>query len=107
MVKISILYPKKKDSRLDMEYYLKKHMPMSIERLSAGKGYQGVSDERGLGGELPGSDPVYVALCHYMFESMEGFLTAFQPYAGLLQGDTPNYTDIKPIIQVSAVEIMK
>ena len=107
MVKISILYPKKKDSRFDMEYYLKKHMPMSIERLSKGKGYKGVSVERGLGGEVPGSDPLYVALCHYTFETMEDFLAAFQPFAPLLQGDMPNYTDIKPIIQLSAVEIVR
>jgi uncharacterized protein (TIGR02118 family) len=107
MVKISILYPNGKDSRFDMNYYLHTHMPMSIERLSAHKGFKGVSVERGLGGEIPGSDPIYVALCHFLFDSVEDFLAAFNPHAALLQGDMPNYTDIKPIIQVSAVEIMR
>ena len=107
MVKISILYPNKKGSRFDMSYYINTHMPMSIERLSTNKGYKGVSVERGLGGEIPGSDPTYVAMCHYLFDSVEDFLAAFSPHAAVLQSDMPNYTDIKPIIQVSTVEIAR
>jgi len=107
MVKISILYPNKKGSRFDMSYYVNTHMPMSIERLSANKGFQGVSVDRGLAGEIPGSEPTYVAMCHFLFDSVEDFLAAFNPHAAFLQGDMPNYTDIKPIIQVSMVEILK
>jgi uncharacterized protein (TIGR02118 family) len=107
MVKISILYPNNKDSRFDVSYYINTHMPMSIERLSAKKGYKGVSVERGLGGEIPGSDPLYVAMCHYLFDSVEDFLAAFSSHAAELQDDMPNYTDIKPIIQFSVVEIVR
>ncbi len=107
MIKVSILYPNRKDSRFDMNYYLNTHMPMSIERLSAHQGFKGVSVERGLGGETPGSEPIYIALCHYLFDSFEDFLAAFNPHATFLQGDMPNYTDIKSIIQISEVEIMK
>lgn len=82
-------------------------MPLSIERLSAPPGYRGVSVERGLAGDAPGSDPAYIAMCHYLFDSMEDFLAAFTPHAALLQGDMPNYTDITPVIQVSAVEIAR
>jgi len=90
-----------------MDYYLKKHMPMSIDRLSTQKGFKGVSVERGLAGDRPGSDPTYVALCHYVFESIEDFMAAFAPYAAGLQSDMRNYTDIMPVIQLSQVEIMK
>ncbi|HEV8194629.1 MAG TPA: EthD family reductase [Ktedonobacterales bacterium] len=107
MVKVSILYPNTSDARFDMSYYITKHMPVSIEKLSAGKGFRGVSVERGLGGETPGSAPAYVAMCHYLFDSAEDFLAAFNQHAEMLQGDIPNYTDIKPIIQFSAVEIMQ
>ena len=106
MVKISILYPNNRGSRFNMSYYLNTHMPSSIERLSAHKGYQGVSVERGLAGDTPGSDPTYVAMCHYLFDTAEDFLAAFTAHAAFLQGDMPNYTDITPVIQVSAVEIM-
>ena len=106
MVKISILYPNGQDSRFDMDYYLNTHMPASIELLSANKGFKGVSVERGLGGEVPGSAPTYIAMCQFLFDTVEDFVAAFTPNAAFLQGDMPNYTDIKPIIQISAVEII-
>ena len=106
MTKISIMYPNAKNATFEMNYYLKIHMPMSIERLAASPGYRGVSVERGLGDGTPGSEPAYVALCHYLFDSLEDFLAAFSPHSAVLQGDIANYTDIKPLIQVSAVEII-
>ena len=103
MIKISILYPN--SGRFDMDYYLNKHMPRSIELLSEGKGYRGVSVERGLGGASPGSPPSYVAMCHYLFDTADYFMEAFLPHAAELQGDMPNYTDIETIIQLSEVAI--
>ena len=105
MVKISILYPN--NGKFDMNYYLDKHMPRSIELLSAGEGYRGVSVERGLGGATPGSAPSFVALCHYIFDSTDNFMAAFLPHAAELQGDMPNYTDIEPVIQFSEVAISR
>jgi len=34
-------------------------------------------------------------------------MAAFLPHATRLQGDLPNYTDIKPVIQVSEVLISR
>lgn len=107
VIKVSIFYPNTPGARFDMPYYIQRHMPMSIEKLSAGKGFQGVSVERGIEGGQPGSAPPYIAMCHYVFDSAEGFLAAFQQHAELLQGDIPNYTDIQPIFQFSAVEITR
>ena len=57
MVKITIVYPRTSGVRFDMEYYLEKHMPVSIECLSGHPGFRGVSVERGIAGAEPGSDP--------------------------------------------------
>lgn len=105
MIKISILYPNL--GRFDMDYYLNRHMPRSIALLSKGKGYRGVSVERGLGGAAPGLPPAHVAMCHYLFDTADDFMATFMPHAGELQGDMPNYTDIEPIIQVSEVAISR
>jgi uncharacterized protein (TIGR02118 family) len=105
MVKISILYPDTPGSSFDMAYYLKTHMPMSIARLSAHPGFRSVSVERGMAGQEPGSPPPFLALCHYVFESVDDFVAAFTPHAAELQGDIPNYTNTAPVIQISAVEI--
>src|SRR4051794_10849723 len=101
MVKISILYPNRTGARFDIPYYLNTHMPMSIKLLSTHPGFKGVSVERGLVGAVPGTPPAYIAMCHFLFDSLEGFMAAFGPHATALQGDMPNYTDIEPIIQVS------
>ncbi len=86
-----------------MRYYVGTHMPLSINLLSAHPGFKGVSVERGPGGAEPGTDPAYIAMCHFLFDSVEDFMTAFVPNAATLQGDMPNYTDIRPIIQLSEV----
>jgi uncharacterized protein (TIGR02118 family) len=103
MTKISILYPNNKGSRFDMRYYVGTHMPLSIDLLSTHPGFKGVSVERGLGGAEPGTDAAYIAMCHFLFDSVEDFMAAFAPNAAMLQGDMPNYTDIRPVIQVSEV----
>jgi uncharacterized protein (TIGR02118 family) len=107
MIKISILYPNQKGSRFDMHYYLNIHMPMSIEKLGAAKGFQGVSVERGLSGRVPDSEPLYIAMCHFLFDSLEDFMAAFTPHATVLQEDMPNYTDVEPTIQVNEVAIWR
>lgn len=107
MIKISILYPNKVGGRFDMAYYLDTHMPMSIERLSAAQGFVGVSVEEGVRGEDPDSPPAYVAMCDYLFDSLDAFMSAFLPHAGLLQDDMRNYTDIAPLIQVNTVHIYR
>jgi len=103
MIKVTILYPNKKGGRFDFDYYLKRHMPMSIER--HGSALRGVTVERGLSGTIPNSQPTYVAICHLFFDSVDAFLQAFMPHAEVLQGDIPNYTNIEPVIQFSEVEI--
>ena len=105
MVKISIMYPDTPGSTFDMDYYLQTHMPMSIGHLKTHAGFRAVSVERGVAGQEPGAPPPFIAVCHFLFESIDDFMAAFMPHAALLQGDMANYTDIVPVIQISAVEI--
>jgi len=105
MIKISIIYPHVADGRFDFDYYLSKHMPRSIELLSAHAGFRGVTVERGLGGSEPGSLPKYTAACFYTFDTLESFIAAFMPNAEELQGDMPRYTNIPPEIQFNEILI--
>jgi uncharacterized protein (TIGR02118 family) len=107
MIRVSILYPNRKDSRFDFPYYVETHMPMSIRLLSTHAGFKGVSVERGLGGATPGSEPTHIAMCHFLFNSVDDFMAAFMPHAEALQGDMPNYTDIEPVIQFNEVLISR
>jgi uncharacterized protein (TIGR02118 family) len=100
------MYPANK-GKLDLDYYIGTYMPMSIELMRSHLGFIGVSVERGLAGGAPGTEPTYVAMCHFLFDSMENFTTAFNSHEAVLQGDMPNYTDIEPVIKVSEVAISR
>jgi uncharacterized protein (TIGR02118 family) len=107
MIRISIFYPNRPGGRFDMAYYLEKHMPDSIERLSAGHGFRGVFVDRGLSAGPPDTAPAYVAMCQYVFDTAEDFMTVFGKHAEHLQSDIPNYTDIEPVIQFSEVMLSR
>ena len=81
MIEISIFCANKKGCRFDMDYYLHAHMPRSIHWRSEKGTLKGVSVERGPGGASPGSEPAYIALCHFLFESLEDFMSACTPHA--------------------------
>lgn len=103
MVKVSVFYPNKRDSRFDVEYYLNTHMPMAARLL--GSGIKAISVEIGRSGEQPDSLPPFAAIAGFTCETVDDFLQAFMPVAGQLQGDIPNYTDIEPVIQISDIRI--
>ena len=107
MTKISILYPNKAGARFDFDYYVRVHMPISIDLLSKHRGFRGVSVERGVSGPQPESPAAYVAMCHFLFTSAEDFVAAFMPHAEHLRDDMPNYTDIEPVIQFNEVLISR
>jgi uncharacterized protein (TIGR02118 family) len=103
MIRISILYPHAADARFDFDYYLATHMPRAIALLGQYPGYRGTSVERGQQPPPPQTGPAYVATCHFLFDSLADFITAFAPHAAELQGDIPRYTDITPTIQIGEV----
>ncbi|HUS00680.1 MAG TPA: EthD family reductase [Chitinophagaceae bacterium] len=103
MVRISIFYPNTTGGRFDTDYYINKHMPMSIEK--QGTALKGVSVELGLTEEFPGTQTSYIAMCHLLYDSVEAFQLAFAPHAEVLTKDMINYTNIEPVIQVSEVKI--
>lgn len=103
MIKVSVFYPDSESSRFDFDYYCNNHMPMVKEKLGAA--CHGIAVERGLSGEAVGSRPLYTAVAHLYFDSVETFQDAFSPSADAIMSDIPNYTDISPILQISEVLI--
>lgn len=104
MIRISFLYPNSKDARFDLDYYVEKHMPWSIDLLSVHPGFRGVSVERGISAG-PGADAPFVAICNFLFEKLDDFMEAVAPHLAALRADMRNYTDIEPTFQVSEVLI--
>ena len=103
MIKVSVFYPNEEGKKFDMDYYCNKHMPMVKEML--GDALKGGAVEEGLSGGEPGSRAPYVAMGHMYFDSAEAFQASFGPRAEEITKDVPNYTDIRPIMQISEVKI--
>lgn len=103
MIKVSVLYPNEEGKTFDMEYYCNNHMPMVKEKM--GMALKGEAVEQGLSGAEPGSQPIYIAMGHMYFDSVEDFQSAFGPIAESVMADLPNYTTIQPMVQISEVKI--
>lgn len=101
MIKVSVFYPNHDGSTFDLAYYLDKHMPM-VRRL-LGDACKRSEVEEGLAGGAPGQPPNYRAAAHMYFDSVDAFQSAFGPHANTILADVPNYTNIAPMLQISAV----
>ena len=103
MITVSVFYPHKEGSKFDMDYYMNSHIPMVQEKL--GEALKGAAMVQGLGGPEAGSPPIYTAMIHMQFDSVEAFQGSFGPHAEAIMADIPNYTDVQPAIQISDVKI--
>jgi uncharacterized protein (TIGR02118 family) len=103
MIKVSVFYPHEQGKSFDMDYYLNKHIPMVQEMM--GEALKGGAVEEGLSGADPASPPLYFAMGHLYFETVESFQSAFGPHAEAILGDVPNYTGVQPMVQISEVKL--
>jgi uncharacterized protein (TIGR02118 family) len=103
MIKVSVLYPNGEDVKFDKDYYLNKHIPLAAELV--GDALKGANVDFGLANGIPGEPIPYVVMTHLTFESIESFQSAFTPHAEKIMTDLPNFTNTKPIIQISEVKI--
>jgi uncharacterized protein (TIGR02118 family) len=103
MIKVSIFYAQSANASFDMDYYVTKHMPMVRDKL--GSACKGMAIDQGIGGGAPGTPPTYVAIGHFLCESVQAFQAAFAPHAKEIMADIPKYTKIQPIIQFSEVKV--
>jgi uncharacterized protein (TIGR02118 family) len=103
VIRVSVMYPNSPSVRFDMDYYVAKHVPMAVERF--GDACKGTTIDAGLAGGAPGESAAFVAMVHFLFDSVESFQGAFGPHASEIVGDIPNYTDAAPVIQISDVKL--
>ena len=103
MIKVSVMYPNEPGARFDHEYYRDKHLPLVEQRMGAH--LKKWTIDKGLAGGAPGTAATYVAMCHFYCESVDAFEAGMGPHRTEIRGDLANYTDLKPIIQISEVVV--
>jgi uncharacterized protein (TIGR02118 family) len=103
MIKVSVMYPNTAGARFDHDYYRDRHMPMLKEKM--GDACKSYTIDKGLAGGAPGAPAPYIGMCHIYCDSVESFQTAFGPHAKAIMADIANYTDLKPVMQISEVVV--
>jgi uncharacterized protein (TIGR02118 family) len=101
MIRVTVFYPNSEGARFDMAYYTSKHLPMAKSK----SGCVSMSADLGLSAGAPGSKPPYIAIGYLMFETLEQVMAGLAAGAGEVMADVPNYTNVKPILQISEVSL--
>jgi uncharacterized protein (TIGR02118 family) len=100
MVSLTVLYPKTPNSHFNMDYYIHTHTPLVKERLTA-IGLTSVTLRAGAAGAAPDSPPSYAMICDLNFASVEALQNALATHGAELTGDIPNFTNVRPMMQIS------
>ena len=102
MIRVSVHYPGKPGAKFDHAYYKDKHIPMVKSRLG-GLGLVRCEIDRGVSGGAPGSAAPYTCIGYLYFNSVDEFGKAMGAHGKEIMADVPNYTDIKPEVQISEI----
>lgn len=101
MVIFSVLYPASPGARFDAAYYDATHIPM-VKNAFGETGLVDVQVFHGLSAGDGGPAP-YVAMVHLKFRDAEALQASMGgPHAPAVLADVAVFTDIQPIIQISA-----
>lgn len=102
MIKVTIFYPNGEGNTFDMDYYSNDHMPMAAQLF--GDDLKAMVIDKGLSGGAPDSAAPYVAVGYFYFADLATCQSSMGKHSEALQADVPNYTNIKPVLQISEVQ---
>jgi uncharacterized protein (TIGR02118 family) len=97
MIIVTVMYPETEGARFDLDYYMKKHMPLVIAR-GQDLGLQSYQVLHGTGAP-GGGKPAYRVMLNMTVSSLAAFQSGFETYGKEFVDDIPNFTDIRPVIQ--------
>lgn len=89
------VYPRQDGGTFDFDYYREKHMPMCMERFGSNARSFEVARS------LPGEE--YVCIGTIYLDSVEEFERAFAVHGKEISSDVPNYTNIRPVIEMQEI----
>lgn len=101
MIKVTLLYPNGEGNTFDMDYYSNKHMPMVASLL--GDSLKHLAIDKGIAGRTPGEAVPYLAIGYLYFDKLSAYQNSFGPNAEKILNDIPNYTNVRPVVQISEV----
>lgn len=101
MIVVSVMYPAGDGKTFDQTYYDATHIPLVKDAFTA-TGLTDVQVFKGLSA-ADGSAAPYVAMAHLTFRDAEALQASMGgPRGAEVSADVPNFTNIAPMIQISA-----
>lgn len=95
MVRINIMYPKKKGAKFDYDYYLKQHVPMIKE--CYGEALKRIEVYQGVRGH---NISPFITVASMWFENFEEFRNIFEKHREKVMKDRSKFYSVQPVIQV-------
>jgi uncharacterized protein (TIGR02118 family) len=99
MYRIAIMYPAGEGKRFDVDYYVTRHVPM-VKALLGEYQLKSAEVDVGVAGG-GGAPPPYVVIGQMVFDDVEDFRRGMAKHGAQINGDLPNFTDIRPVVQIS------
>ena len=103
MIHVSVLYPNQVNVHFDFDYFCKRHIELVRECL--GKACKAIAVNQGVC-DMSGEAAPFVVIGQLYFDSTEAFQRSFAPHAERIMADIANFTDSRPLIQISNVELV-
>ena len=102
MIRVSLLYPKTKESHFSMDYYINKHIPLLQKKLKD-MGLMRIHIDEGVGSAVPGLPAPFAAIGYMTFNTVDELREGFAAHGSEIMGDIPNFTNVQPLIQISRI----
>ena|SRR5689334_2381015 len=93
---LSVIYQLQPGQKFDVDYYMKKHIPLVEERLKT-QGLKNVQVLHGTGS--PGGAPPVKLIALLEFDSVQAFQSGMEKHGAEIMGDVARFTDTQPQIQ--------
>ena len=101
MIRASVFYPASEGAAFNNDYYFNQHYKLCCDRLKTA-GLVSAQFDKGVA-DGAGGKPPFLAIAHFVFNSVGDFQKAMGAHGQELMGDVPNYTKIAPVIQISEI----
>ena len=101
MYKVSVMYPNQAGAKFDFDYYQTTHMNL-VEKHLKPFGLIKTGVDKGVSGGADQPAP-YLCIGHLYFETRDGYDRGIAEVGSILRGDIPNFTEIKPVRQISEI----
>ena len=102
MIRVLVFYPNDEGATFDHKYCDEKHIPLAKQHLEP-HGLVRIEKDKGISAADPSAPAPFLAIMHLIFNTVDEVHNAFKAAGREVMGDLPNYTNVKPQIQISEI----